>query len=75
MEYPECKTLLRITILDAWDLPQLSTDGSTDPYVEVSLRTKSPSGAKDKYTTSIKPSCINPVFNETAELPLKKEDE
>ena len=74
LEYPESKTLLRITILDAWDLPQLSADGSTDPYVEVSLRTKSRGVAKDKYTTSIKPSCTNPIFNEIAELPLQKED-
>lgn len=54
---------LRVTVIDAWDLPPMDSDGKADPYVEVSLRP-----GKEKFTTAIKANCLNPTFNETAEL-------
>ena len=68
-EYSIKRNLLLVTIVDAWDLPPMDNDGRADPYVEVSLRP----GHK-KYTTNIKNDCLNPTYNETAELPLKIEE-
>ena len=70
MAYLESSCLLRVTIVDAWDLPPMDDNGLADPYVEVSLRTKASSVAQDKFKTSVKTTCLNPVFNETAEMPL-----
>lgn len=69
VEHDDKRSILLVTVIDAWDLPPMDMNGKADPYVEVSLRP----GHK-KYTTNIKPNCLNPTFNETAELPLKQED-
>ena len=68
VEFSEKRELLLVTIIDAWDLPPMDGDGKADPYVEVSVRP----GTHKKYTTSIKSNCLNPSFNETAELPIKR---
>jgi len=72
--YKERRGTLRVTIVDAWDLPPMDDNGLADPYVEVSLRTKSSTVAQNKFRTSIKTTCLNPVFNETAEIPLESDD-
>ena len=74
LEYLKSNDLLRVTIVDAWDLPPMNENELADPYVEVSLRTKSSTVEQDKFTTSIKPNCLNPIFNETSELPLLVDD-
>ena len=67
VEYSEKREILLVTIIDAWDLPPMDGDGKADPYLEISLRP----GPIKPYTTSIKSNCLNPTFNETAELKLK----
>ena len=52
----------------------MNENGLADPYVEVSLRTKSSTVSQDKFTTSIKPGCLNPIYYEIAELPLLVDD-
>jgi hypothetical protein len=69
IEYVASREILRVTIIDATDLPGLDSDGKSDPYVEVSLR---PTGKK--FTTIIKPNCLNPTFNETFDLPMYNKD-
>ena len=69
LEFAPNRGLLLVTIIDAWDLPPMDADGKADPYVEVSLRP-----GNKKFTTSIKYNCLNPTFNETAELPLKVDE-
>ena len=69
VEYSPKRELLLVTVIDAWDLPPMDGDGKADPYLEVSLRPPGP--GRKKYTTSIKSNCLNPTFNETAELPVK----
>ena len=66
--------MLRVTIVDAWDLPPMDDNGLADPYVEVSLRTRSSTVAHNKFKTSVKIACLNPVFNEAAEIPLASDD-
>ena len=63
LEYHSDKEYLRITIIDACNLPPMDADGKADPYVEVSLRP-----GQKKFSTTIKPHCLNPTFNETEEL-------
>ena len=52
----------------------MDDNGLADPYVEVSLRTKSSSVDHNKFKTSTKIACLSPVFNETAEIPLTSGD-
>ena len=66
--------MLHVTIVDVWDLPSMDDNGLADPYVEVSLRTKSSTVAQDKFKTSIKTSCLSAVFNESADIPLELDD-
>ena len=47
----------------------MDMNGKSDPYVEVSLRP-----GQKKFSTSIKPNCLNPTFNETVELPATPKD-
>ncbi len=75
-EYNHSRRLLLVTVIDAWDLPPMDGDGKADPYVEVCLRPHDGVGRKGarKYTTAIKSNCLNPTFNETADLPLEPLD-
>ena len=50
---------LRVTIIDACNLPPMDADGKADPYIEVSLRP-----GQKKFSTTIKPNSLNPTFNE-----------
>ena len=59
---------LNVTVLDAIDLPALDACGTSDPYVEVSIR---PLGTK--FTTQIKTKCLNPTFNESFDFTLTEE--
>lgn len=43
----------------------MDSNGKADPYVEVSLKP-----GHEKFTTSIKPKCLNPTFNEMDEFSL-----
>ena len=43
----------------------MDADGKADPYVEVSLRP-----GQKKFSTTMKPHCLNPTFNETEEFPV-----
>ena len=52
----------------------MDDNGLADPYVEVSLRTRSSTVAQNKFKTSVKIACLSPVFNETAEIPLATSD-
>ena len=52
----------------------MDENGLADPYVEVSLRTKSSTVSQDKFKTSIKTSCLSAVFNESADIPLNLDD-
>ena len=60
---------LRVTIIDACNLPPMDADGKADPYIEVSLRP-----GQKKFSTTIKPNSLNPTFNETEELPIRYSD-
>ena len=51
--------------LEAKDLKFLGNSGTSDPYVTLTI------GA-EKFSTSIKPSTLNPVWNETFELLLEE---
>ena len=44
----------------------MDADGKADPYIEVSLRP-----GQKKFSTTIKPHCLNPTFNETEEFSVK----
>ena len=74
LAYSEERSLLHVTIVDVWDLPPMDDNGLADPYVEVSLRTKSSTIAQDKFKTSIKTSCLSAIFNESADIPLHTDD-
>lgn len=52
----------------------MDENGLADPYVEVSLRTKSSTVSQDKFKTSIKTACLSAVFNESADIPLNLDD-
>eukprot|EP00095_Tigriopus_kingsejongensis_P007350 maker-scaffold589_size129586-snap-gene-0.41 protein:Tk07350 transcript:maker-scaffold589_size129586-snap-gene-0.41-mRNA-1 annotation:"cre-snt-3 protein" len=66
LAYSEAKECLFVTIVDAWDLPAMDSNGKADPYVSVCLKP----GSK-RFTTSIKHKCRNPTFNENVDFPLK----
>lgn len=67
-EYSTGRQHLLVTVIDAWDLPPMDSDGKADPYVEVSIR---PGGGSKKFSTTVRPNCLNPTFNETAEIGLR----
>ena len=46
----------------------MDSDGKADPYVEVSVR---PGSGSRKFSTTVRPNCLNPTFNETAEISLR----
>ncbi len=37
---------MRVTVIDASDLPPMDSDGKSDPYVEISLRSNLEKGTK-----------------------------
>ena len=74
LAYLEERSILHVTIVDVWDLPPMDDNGLADPYVEVSLRTKSSTVAQDKFTTTIKNACLSAIFDESADIPLEMDD-
>ena len=61
LAYLEERSILHVTIVDVWDLPPMDDNGLADPYVEVSLCTKSSTVAQDKFTTTIKNACLSAI--------------
>ena len=74
LAYLEERSILHVTIVDVWDLPPMDDNGLADPYVEVSLRTKSSTLAQDKFKTTVKNECLSAIFNESADIPLELDD-
>ena len=69
MGYQQNRGLLRVTVIDASNLPPMDMNGKADPYIEVSLRP-----GQKKFTTSIKTYCLNPTFNETEDFSVTQNE-
>lgn len=69
VQYFPMENRLRVTILDAKDLPAMDANGKADPYVELSVR---PSGSSKKFQTDVKNNCLNPTFNQSFDFILNE---